>query len=521
MVSAGQFVEVRPSQRLATTSGTLLITGAYTDTLYYVCGNRPATWESIAAEFDSWALLAPLTWDDLLVGMTPIGDVLQMNITRRLGDRNRRLTIGEARLELDNFHGDYTPQSNDLVKPGRPLRIKAALDPSTAYSLFQGEIEEAALQPFIGRRRTQIRAADETRKLARTIQQPFRIDAPVSSLFTEVLSAAGIASEVDQILDTPPFASFDNIRAGEAVNRLVQMGSHFVFGRAGKIVVRNRNFDLAASSVGSYDEFLSMRYGFGDAMLANRARISGQVRQEAAEVQTVGFLQDKPTIARSQTISFEINYIDPDTRERNTPANSVVAPVPLTDYFLNTQANSLGTDLTSQALVVFTSFATTAVVTMTNNASQAAVLVGFQVRGFPVVKTPEFIATRQDSASIAEFGEHDFELRSDLIPSVLFAANYAAFVVDRGRSVLPDIDFRLKNVFPDVLRNDLLDQVSLVESSTLVNSAFVIDSVEHQIDLLRGLEHVAQYGIRLADTKNFLILDKDPEGKLDVRQLGF
>ena len=46
--------------------------------------------------------------------------------------------------------------------------------------------------------------------------------------------------------------------------------------------------------------------------------------------------------------------------------------------------------------------------------------------------------------------------------------------------------------------------------------------IRHTISLERGAEREATFQVRLADTKEYLILDKDPDGKLDTdRKLGF
>lgn len=404
------------------------------------------------------------------------------------------------------------------------LKVTAQDSGGNNHRLFTGFVDRIEQDPEPGQEMAIVEASDIARNLRRTLNIPLQVDIPVNSLTAIVLSHASISTtSVDVIRDDAPFSLVDNVSAGEMIRRMMRSGAHFAFVAGdGTFVFRDRNFDLGQSATNSHEQFLRYQHTLDDERISNDVRITGSPRKATTNVQTVAWLQGNPTIAASSSITFFLEYIDPNNREVRTPANSVATPVNSTDYTLNTQADGTGTDLTDTASVDATIFAKAAKIVFFNGSGNEGHITKMKLRGFPLRRTPAIIEQTEVDSSQTQYGRHTFRIDNDLIPDNAHANTYSQYLATRWHDPLPNLRASLKNDDPAILENELLDRVHIVNTVTGVKSDFFITSVNHRIEFATvGREHIAEYGLRLTDSKNYLILDKDPEGKLDVRELGF
>ncbi|MBI4185290.1 MAG: hypothetical protein HY521_14960 [Proteobacteria bacterium] len=487
-----------------------------------------ADWGEVASAY-GWAQLASaFAWEEIEAGPLSAEDVRALRIERRAADLFERLSAGRADLVLENAGAAYSPEQAGgpyVLKVGDALAVKAVTEQGSVYGLFSGHVERYGVNPAPERRTTHLQAADRARLLKRSINLGLRAEAPVGSLFAEVLSTAGVAPEyraVAGIADRAPYAFLDNLSGGDAFDRLLRTGAHhgYVSG-AGRITVRGRNFDLLATSVASYADFAALGFALADERVVNDARVSGEPR-EATGVSTIAWLDETQTLAAGAGVSFVLGFLDPETRERATPAMSLVAPDAGTDYALAAAPDGTGADLSSGAVVSLAAFATSALVTVTNANAGPAYLTRFQLRGVPLRRKPAFIAQAEGASSQAVFGRRTLAIESDMIGDVLKAADYAAYLVDRFAEPAGDLAVAIKNRFPDVLARELLERVTLVESHTGVASDYVIEGLAHTVSFERGVEHVLEMSLHRAAPKAYLVLDSDPAGRIDAaRTLGF
>lgn len=460
--------------------------------------------------------------------------VLRLHIERRLASTLQPLEDGRLTLELDNASAKFSPSNAASpyypnLAPGRSIRVQATCQGST-YNLFQGRVLEYKLMPGLGQRKTLVEAADAAVRLRETvITTSLFINANPASLFTGIMSLSNVASfSSDIFYDTIPYAWFQDISASEAIQRIAEFGSYSVYiDPAGTIQLRNRYFGLNAVSAASYaavgtDGYFSLDYALNAESIINRARVSGQARRAATSQQTVAWLADRPTISASSHLGFWVAYVDPDSVTVPSPATSLQAPVSSLDWQLNTASDGTGTDRTATGSINVTLFGAAAVCSLFNGSSDTVYLTKFQVRGFSIQQQPHVTVQHDNSSSQNVYGRREFLLDSEFIGTQDYAASYAKSLVDSRKEPIPDISLTLNNVFPDVLARDLGQVLSLVESHSAVNSQWSVTSIEHEVRLDSGLEHVTTMGVKFYSNKPWLILDDPIQGVINGdRELAF
>ena len=455
-------------------------------------------------------------------------DVLSLNITRTAGTIFDELRSGECELILDNEQGDYSPANVTgpfSLSPGGQLRIEATTDTGSFFGLFNGFVQGFELDSQLGRRQTLVRALDVAQFFPRKINTGLLAGTNTGALLSAVMSDAAIPSSMfsvdNKLVDVHPFAFLDDISAGEAVDRIVQAGAHFssVDGD-GVFRVNNRNFDLDSTPQASYENnAFSTRFSLNADSIMNDIRLQGTTREETSVTSVAGLLGQEPVIAASASSAFFLQYQDPDTFETPLPVNSLATPVALVDW---NAVDPSSVDITNSVSLTVTAFAQTAKVDIFNGTGDDAFLVKLILNGIPLTRRSPFISQKKDLVSQANFEKRSFSITSNLFESVNFADDYSAFLDSRFSEPLADVAIAQRNTFPDVLQIDLLDSLNIVDSLTGVGSEFIVIGLEHAVSFEEvGTVHTATYQCRLRFGKEFLILDKDPEGKLDIRTLGF
>lgn len=481
-----------------------------------------ATWPEVATISTSWDVLSQFTWAELSWRRPEA--VRGFTVNRAVADTFNRLQIGRAQIVVDNANNSLSPEFNPLARPGKGVSIKAFTAAGSAYGMFFGTAERYLVGARLGERRVTLDCLDHLKRLRTNISLPLVADFSATSYFNAALAEAGFTAEeraVDTLTDIIPYAQLDNAAAGDVLEQLRAAGGHNLYlSGAGVFRVRDRNFDFRQTSVGSYEEFLGLSYELNDVRIINDARISTQFRKATTGVRTIAWIDQLITIPASGLSTFFIEYVDPDTLEKPTPASSLTTPVASSDYRANANPSGLSTDMTNSiTLATFVPFAQTALVTFNNPTPALAYLTKFQVRGFPLQVQPQIIAQSVSTPSQRDYGVKTFQIDTTLAANPQFIRDYADFLVLRHADPIADIDFSIKNVFPDVYQRELLDRVTLVNTAIGINSEWTIVSMEHTLALERGVEHSVKFGVRLAETKQFFVLDVSTLDGVDY--LGF
>lgn len=456
--------------------------------------------------------------------------VSHISIHRAMSTAFEPLQTGRLELLVDNYAGDFSPENaassyTNLLKANRAVRVRAVYD-GVEYPLFTGFLDSFRVDPNPDRRTTHLQASDRVKDLLlRRIDLPLSVDMNPSSLAVDVLSAANVSSAdrtVDAMTDTIPFAWFKDYEPLRALDDLVQFGFYKLFvGTDGKVNFRNRYVDLAGTVVGSYiNDFFGFTYDLNDERIANLVRVRGLPRKVSANVNTVAWLAEKPTIAASGFLGFFLDFVDPATIERNTPATSV-SVVRSTDWLFNTSSDGLGTDRTATSSASTTIFGASVVCTLFNGSADTVYVTKFQVRGYAAQRQPEVLKETANSSSQNVYGKRHLTIESPLIGGLFYADDYAAYLLESYREPHPTLAVTLKNQFPDVLARDLTHTIAVVESLSAVGSSWSVTGVEHDIALGAGTEHTLTMATEVWTDRQWLVLDDPVLGVLDSRKLAF
>lgn len=486
-------------------------------------GFVPATYTEIHSNYTYEQLAQNFSWEDLAAGPVPQEDVRQMDIDRHVADVFNRQQIGRASVAIENAFGQYSPISGtSKIDVNQRFTVKA-VDGSSIYGLFSGTIDTARVVPGIGNRVIEFSVSDRAKFFKKVIRTALQINTKTSSMFAVVLSNAGL-QESERFIDTDmlddiPFAWLDNISAGEALDRLMRSGAHtmYVDGN-GKFHAVNRSADQRNSSISSHENFFSLDFSLVEAGIVNDAAVTGQPRKLSTGVNTVAWIEDNPQIVAGETLSFFLEFIDPNTREA-TRVTSLVTLVASQDYRMFSDENENGTNLTSDAAITVTPFATTALIEVVNNNSDGTLgfLTHFQLRGNTVEKQATFLSRAVVNSSINAYGHQTLKIETNLADKLTFTQNYAEFIVDRHKDPTQQIAFGLKNEFPTQIQLDMLSKVTLVESNTGISGDWVVRGIRDQLAFVQGTEHIRTFEVEKSSLP-FFILDKD---KLDDGKLGF
>ncbi|OGL45179.1 MAG: hypothetical protein A2W05_07480 [Candidatus Schekmanbacteria bacterium RBG_16_38_10] len=457
-------------------------------------------------------------------------DCFRISINRETATYERGLSMGRCELELDNHERRYSPLNTSgphygYLNPNKKVKVVANYN-TTTYTLFTGFIDSYTIDPQIGMRSVYIQASDMIKNMKlQTINMPFRVNIGVGSLFSEVLSYATVPlsdRHVHDFMDTVAFVWFENRKPTDVLDNLLTYGNFgaYVSG-SGILHIHDRHFNMEGSVVASYNEFFGLSYSRDESNIGNIIRVSGNPREQSTELAVVAGLQEVITIPGSSKNSFWLSYMDPITQETNTPVNSIIFPVPQTDYTFNSAPTGLGTDLTSFMTITGAMLSTTAIFSLTNTIATKGYVTKFNLRGYPILRKPTVSYEAEVASSQAAYGRRAYIIESDFINTLQYSKDYVTYLMYEHLDPVDNVPFSLKNQFPDILQRELTDIVHIVESNTALSIDGIILSLSHDINFERGIEHSVQYDVdRWADPE-WLLLEHPTKGVLDSRKVGF
>lgn len=444
-------------------------------------------------------------------------DVLRASWERSVADMFRPLDTDQALFQLDNIDGAYSPKKNANMVPGKRIKFSATYSGSS-YGLYSGRIREIKQTPGFGNQTALIEAMNEVDRIKRTqLTTPLFTNINAGSLFTEIMTRCAVASfSCEALSDTIPFAWYKDRPADDALFELVQSGNYKLYMDGnGTVQMKGRYFGAFDDSVASLDSWLELQYALSPDSVVNEVKINGQPRMAATSIATLGHIPGPITIPASSSIGLWLAYIDPLEPSQVTPAQSVVTPVSSTDLYFAANSDGTGTNLTSGVSLSFTAFGSTAVATLTNGNGSPGWVTRFQVRGYPVLRAGQIGIRVDDSSSQAVYGRQALELANLLVQDYSYLRNLASYIKDERKNPRDDVTYARKNEWPEQLSVEPADVVSMVESSTGVNSQWSIRSIDHEVALASGVEHVSTYRVEVFSDRPWLVLDHPSFGLLD------
>lgn len=482
------------------------------------------------------------------------GRLLETNISRKIADVFTPLGAGTMEAILDNSDGALSPDNSaspyyGAIRPGLACRVWGIYDgvnssnvlslnvssygvnsaPSgvTFYPLFTGTLDELsfALRDAGGARDVTMRFRDQGKKLlSERINMALNVDYNITSLFVDVLSTAGITSDVRSVQaidDTAKYTYLDpDISALDAMSRIIESGDYYVYidGR-GILQVKDRNFTQGVSVVGSYNTGLDGNYSLNDDSVGNIVRISADPREPATSVQTVYWTAGPITLQPSSHISFFADYFDPVSLEP-VPVSSPVTPVASQDYYATTNSLGTGTNRTTTTSVSVGFLGMTAVCTVFNGHSDTVYLNRFQLRGLPLLRRAPIVAEVKNSSSQAVFGDRPLTIVNNLIGTQAYAQAYGEYLLGLRGNPVPKINFAKRNEWPTVMRHELGDSLNITNLAAGIDNQFILVGLEHSLNGHDSFTHTVTWEIERSRDFELLFLDSATEGLLDSRRLG-
>lgn len=386
-----------------------------------------------------------------------------------------------------------------------------------AKPLFYGRVIDIECNPRLDRATTIFEAADEINRL-RTVSVTTSLysNADPADVLTEIFSQSNVRSfSMDSFAgDTIAFAWFKEAKATDAIRKVIEFGKYAVYADgAGTIHVRNRLWLDNASDEGGIGEMLDFRYRLNSKRIINEARIESEPRRLSTSVRTIAWIPEPIQVTSGNSINFALEYMDPDTREYGVPATGFASLVASQDYYLATNSDGTGSNITAQASVYVQFFGSTAVCSIYVGAD--GYLTRFQIRGKPAQRQPRLIEVGEVSSSQQRYGKTSFTISNDLINSSLYAKSYKEDLLLNYHDPVREVRVTIRNEHELIPVLDLGDVVTVSNSITGVASQFAVIGEDHDVAFERGLMHTVTLQLEPWKASTYLILDDPVRGKLD------
>lgn len=470
----------------------------------------------------------------IFTDVTSGGFVKSLSWDRSLASVRTDFSVGEATIVLSNIDGRFSPDRRDTiysgkVRPGKEIRISAVHE-GIRYPQWRGTAVSWKVMTEIGRRETTLKGVDLVHDLAEsTVDLDLKTDYNVGSLFVDVLQNVGVTSFlVDSSQDTVPLASFSDDAADDALQEMIVHGDWkaFVDG-AGVFHAHNRYHPIRTPTVGSYTggspsqqpDYMKFTVQLDGDEIITRATVEAMPKQVSPDVGSVGFIVDPVPIFTNSAGSFEIKFVDPvDPNTKNVPCGSVT---PFIVTIRTDSSNTGGDAVNSGVAATFTALAKMMVVSFQSVDSRVLYFTQLNLRGFAITEQPAVLQSADSESAIAEFGLKEFKITSDLISDVSYARDYAAYFLRENQGPLSQIDFSVKNIFPDILDQELGERLHAIESLSGIGSLYAIYGMKHKVRFSAGPEHTVNYDLRYWLDRNWKIFDDPQFGRLDQNRLAF
>lgn len=412
---------------------------------------------------------------------------------------------GTAGVVLDNRSRDYSPRNTasplyGKLRPARPVKITRTVG-ATTYAIFTGHTDDTPINPDIDSRTVSLSLVDSL------------ADFRGQSIRTGVHSGVRTGEAVNLVLDACgwPVARRD-IDAGAtyirhwwedgtdaltALDKLVRSEgppAMLTIGPDDTVIFRDRHHRLTRTEslttqgtwrgIGPVEPVMARPFIYDEAW-----RNVVNTGAAAVDIRTLGVLQTVWTSDAAIELSAgETQLISASVSD---PFTGAVTPVAGVDFVLVTGGVEVSLLQTSGAS------ATIAV----KAAATASKITGLSLRAQPLAVQSTLQISVSDTASIGEFGSRAFPTDLPWCNQYDAEAVLGTVVALRGEP-LPIVSTRFVLTRQDpaktaaILSRDLSDRVRVVESETVLNHDFYIESIRHE--LTGDEEHAVTFGLEAA-----------------------
>lgn len=428
------------------------------------------------------------------------------------------VAVGQGAFTLSNRDRRFSPRNTasplyGKVKPARPVRITRTVGGVT-YTLFQGLTDDSPITPDPDSKSVALALIDALASFNGTnittgLHRDLRTGDAIGLILDQIGWTGG--RDLDPGATVIPWWWEDDGDALTALNKVVQSEGQpalLTVGSDGEIVFRDRHHRLTrASSLtsqgtwrdkGTLEPVMGRGFSYEESWrnIINTGTASVDVRRP----------QDvQPVWTSDTTITLSAGEQKMVTATASDPFFAAVVPELGTDF--TTSAGSV-----SVALLTTDGLSATIVLTAIGG---VAIVNNLQLRAIPVSVSHTVQVSASDLASIDEFGRKSFpndlpwcgpEDAEAILETVVAQRAWPVPVVT-ARFVCGNITGRSAAV----LARDLSDRVRVVETETLLDADFYLESITHEFS--GDHDHAVTFGLEGVTTPVSSVLRFDNAGQ--------
>ena len=316
---------------------------------------------------------------------------------------------------------------------------------------------------------------------------------------------------IDAGQDTVPYWYSTGVKARFAQTELdnSELGFSYVNG-AGKFIFEDRHHRFTVTHQTSQATFnntmFNIPYNYNPKRLYNEVAVV-VTPWELQAVTELWRLDEIPSIPAGDT---KVWWGDAAISAGSVFADAWTTPVSTTDYTANSQADGLGDNETANISITTTKFAKTIKLSITNNASHLVYITLLKARGTYYDNLTSVTRKQIDTTSQSRYQKRTLRVEGKYMTSAARAQDYADFAITRYKDPQAEIGLEIINsdatLLTQILSREISDRITVVNTTLVLNKAFFIDYMEHDISL-SGLEHRVTYRLSDATNEDFWCLD--------------
>lgn len=322
-------------------------------------------------------------------------------LLKSAGEGFEAISTGTVVLTLRNQDGRFDAWNTASplypnVNYGKDIRIRISSinfdefgrSTRVIYPRFRGTITNIVPVGYGDDAKVQIYASDGLDFLRNypgrvAIQQGITPDAAIGKILDAVQWPAKWGRDLDVSSETIPYwwSSGNKIAMNQLEDLATSFLGYFFIDESGQARFISRT--SVSDSVADYDQNELLK-DIGNPqpyeLLRNITRIKVHPRTRASTGVIWQLLGNTPNVSpgAANSLTLFANYTYNNV---SVPAIGVITPVATTDFLVNTQADGLGTNLTTNCTVTLTDFGDTAKLVITNNSGSLGYITFLRIRG--------------------------------------------------------------------------------------------------------------------------------------------
>ena len=439
--------------------------------------------------------------DDLTINTKTV------HFSRGKSDELGKAEVGQLAITINNASGLYTPSNSGgalygSLLPKRTIKLYYS-GGGTDYPLFYGFIEEIIPHPHLSEQDCIITAVDGLDFLSRNdMATALYKDTLTGTIHGYILDDAGWSTTMrtlDTGQDTVPYWYGHDIKSRFAQEKIddSEQGFSYIDG-AGYFNFEDRYHRSSAThqtSQVTFDNTMSyVTYSLNPKNVYNIVKVTVTPWELQAEAE-LWRLEEVPSIPIGETLTWwgDSQYF----------VDTWVTPVITTDYTANSQADGLGTNMTSDISIVTTKFAKTIKLAIKNNGTVPAYITLLKARGTYYDDQTKVTRKAEDSTSQTAFQKRTLTFDGKYMDDADQGQDLASYAIGKYKDPRAELSMSIMNDgatnLTQLLSRKISDRITVVNTKLGINGDYFIDHMEHDISL-SGKRHIATY--RLADTIN-------------------